>query len=202
MGRGVAGRWASAGGVGGVGRGASAIWGGGGGGGGGGCGAGASASGLGGVGGAVLGGAGGVTGCGGRGGSGGAGGADACGGTGGAGGACGAGAGGGGGTGGGEGGISTGVPGCGAELNTISKPCSSASKAPWRGARGSSSRKTTTVNSRCARTEARIARVRRPGRFGLTQPIGRLPSAPGAPGRLNSGSIWRIDGKRVLTKRN
>ncbi len=193
MGRGVAGRWASAGGVGGVGRGASAIWGsGGGGGGGGGGGAGASANGLGGAGGAGLGGVCCAVGCGGRGGSGTGGGAGAgtCGGAGGIGGAAAIGGGGAGGV----GGTSTGAPCSVAELKTMSKPCSSTSKAPCRGARGSSSRKTKPANNRCAKTEARIARPPRPGRRGLSQLIGRRPLASAAPGRVNSGSVRRIGG--------
>jgi len=193
--------WGSAGGAGGDGgsgdgvtkRGASTILDGGGGAGGdgGGGGTGASANGLGGGGVVGLGGAGGVAGCGGRGGAGMGGGADACGGggaAGGAGGAWGAGAG----TGGGEGGTSTGAPGGGAELKTMSKPCSSTSKAPWRGALGSSSRKTTTVASRCTRIAVRIARVPRPGRFGLSQLTGRRPPASGAPRGDNLGSARRM----------
>jgi len=189
--------WGSAGGAGGDGgsgdgvtkRGASTILDGGGGAGGdgGGGGTGASANGLGGGGVVGLGGAGGVAGCGGRGGAGMGGGADACG-AGGAGGAWGAGAG----TGGGEGGTSTGAPGGGAELKTMSKPCSSTSKAPWRGALGSSSRKTTTVASRCTRIAVRIARVPRPGRFGLSQLTGRRPPASGAPRGDNLGSARRM----------
>ena len=102
--------------------------------------------------------------------------------------------GGGGGVGGGVGGTSTGAPCSAAELKTMSKPCSSTSNAPGRGARGSSSRKTKPVNNRCAKTEARIARPPRPGRRGLSQLIGRRSFASAAPGRVNSGSVRRIGG--------
>jgi hypothetical protein len=131
-------------------------------------------------------------GCGGRGGSGTGGGAGAgtCGGAGGVGGAEAIGGGGAGGV----GGTSTGAPCSVAELKTMSKPCSSTSNAPERGARGSSSSNTRPVKNRCARTEARIARPPRLGRLGLSQLSGRRPFASGAPGRVNSGSVRRIGG--------
>ncbi len=183
-----------------TGRGASAICGGagGGGGGGGGGGAGASTSGLGGGGGGgglgtVWGGGGsaarGASGAGGAGGGGtimalgGGGGTEA-----GAGGAD-------------EGGTATGAPGSREPWKTMSNPCSTMSSAPWRGARGSISRKITMVKSRCASTEARTARPPRPGRCGPRQPIGRRPPPSGAPGRVNSGSIRRIGGQTGPEKR-
>lgn len=107
----------------------------------------------------------------------------------------------GGGGGAGDGGTATGAPGSGAALKTMSKPCSATSSAPWRGARGSSSKKTTNVKSKCASTETRIARPPKPGLLGLGQVMDLLPSASGAPGRLIFGSARRIGRvELVLTK--
>jgi hypothetical protein len=87
-------------------------------------------------------------------------------------------------------------------LNTMSKPCSSISKAPGRAPRGSNSRKTKPVRSRCASKEASTARLPKPGRFGLGQRIGRRPPASGLPGRSNCGSARRMGlGWAVLQKR-
>jgi hypothetical protein len=65
-------------------------------------------------------------------------------------------------------------------LNTMSKPCSSISKAPG----------------------ASTAWLPKPGRFGLGQRIGRRPPASGLPGRSNCGSARRMGlGWAVLQKR-
>ena len=95
----------------------------------------------------------------------------------------------------GEGGISTGAPGAPEPPKTTSKPCSSTSSAPWRGARGSSSRNTMAVRARWTRTDTRIARAPRAGRLETSQAIGRRPASPGPLGLGSFGSARRITGK-------